>query len=166
MRRNKSAAEDIDIFMFFRDDNGIRAAGEAGVQGYQAAGSSHDLDEEDAAAGFGGIADSIHGLNGSVHGSVKANAHVHTGDIVVDCGGDSDDLAALFLVELKAGPQRALSSNHDEPVEPGRRHLFRSAGASILGLDFRCAGGAEYGSAPLENMGDGFGAKPLKVSVH
>lgn len=73
-----------------RQENVLRAVGDAAPQGNVARVASHDLDDAAALMGGGGVAHLVDGVHGGVHRRVKANRIVRTGNIQIDGSGNAD----------------------------------------------------------------------------
>lgn len=95
-----AGADAIEVVIDFRDEADFRAGGEGGGGSEVAAVAAHDLDDEGAREGGGGIAYGVDGLADDVEGGVYAEAVIGAGDVVIDGGGDAGEGHFKVGVEL------------------------------------------------------------------
>ena len=76
----------------FRNENDVRAAGDAGVEGDPSAVASHDFDHHDAVMRFGRGVNLVDGVGRGVQRGVESEGKFGGGEIVVDGLGHADDL--------------------------------------------------------------------------
>ena len=104
-----SSGDLLDVVGQLRQQDDVRAAGNAGVQRQPAGFVAHDLNAHDAAVAARGGVDAVNDLGGDVHSSVEAERHVGAVDVVVDGLGQTDDVQA-FLREQVGGFMGAIAA--------------------------------------------------------
>ena len=100
-----------------RDQDHVRAAGEAGEDGDPAGEPAHDLDDHHAVVRFGGRVEAVNRLGGDVDGRVESEGGLRAFDVVVNRRGDADHAEAVFLVEPVRDGERVHAADDDHAVE-------------------------------------------------
>ena len=106
----------IHIVGDLRDEDDVRAAGDARVQRQPAYLVAHDLHDEDAPVGGGGGVDAVDGLGSHVHRALEAEGHVRAPQVVVDGLGQGDDVQALGAQEV-GSLMGAVAPQDDQAVQ-------------------------------------------------
>ena len=125
-------ADRLDVEGNLRDQNRVRAAGDARVERDPARVAAHDLANHDSPMCFGSRMQPIDGISGECDGTIEAEAVRRADDVVVDRLRNTDDRNATEI-ELMCDGQRAVAANHDEGVQP---HLVEHLD-DALGVDAR-----------------------------
>ena len=92
----EQGADVVDVDFFFRNEDDVRAAGNAGGIGDPAGIAAHDFNDDDAVVRVGGGVDAVDGLGGDHDGGVEAEGLVGAADVVVDGLGNADARARRF----------------------------------------------------------------------
>ena len=118
----------------------FRAPGEGGNHGDIATVTAHDLDEENAVVGRGGIAHPVDSFHGGVDGRVEANGVFRAANIVVDGAGQADAGDAVLGVEGVGTAVGAISADHHDAfffgfqyIRFGQRELI-AEGTGLYGV--------------------------------
>src|SRR5205823_5807750 len=104
--------DDVDVERDFRNEDRVRAACDAGVQGNPSGVAPHDLDDHDAMVRFGRRVQAIDRFGRKRDGGVEAETVRRADDIVVDGLRDADERDAA-LEELVADRERAVAADRD-----------------------------------------------------
>ena len=89
-------AHAVDIVGQLRQQDDVRAAGNAGIQGKPAGLVAHDLDAHHAAVAAGGGVDAVDDVSGDVYSGMETECHIGAVDIVVNGLGQADDVQPLL----------------------------------------------------------------------
>ena len=109
-------ADAVDVVGLLGQQDDIRAACNAGVEGQPAGLVAHDLDAHHAAVAAGGGVNAVDDLGGNVHSGVEAKSYIGAVDIVVDGLGQADDVQA-FLREQVGGFMGAVAAQAEQAVQ-------------------------------------------------
>jgi hypothetical protein len=126
-----------------RNQDGVGAAGHAGVQRNPPGVAPHHLDHHHAVMRLGGRVQAVDGVGGKAHRGVEAEAARRADDVVVDRLRHADERDA-HLVELVRDGQRTVAADADERVELHRlEHLEHAVGVveGSVGVTIGCANG-------------------------
>ena len=142
-----------------RDDDDVRARGDARVQRQPAGLVAHDLDDEHARVGKGGRMDGVDDLRGNVHRRLEAEGQLRPPQVVVDGLGQRDDVHAVLAQQVRS-LVRTVAAENDQAVKSGLFHRFQHfiqlcLLAVLLGalhLLERLTRGAEDGAAERQNV--------------
>ena len=93
-------ADAVDVVGHFGQQDDVRAARDAGVEGQPASLVAHDLDAHHAAVAACSGMDAIDNVGGDVHSGVEAEGDVGAVDVVVDGLGQADDVQPLLREEV------------------------------------------------------------------
>ena len=99
-----------------RDEDDVRAAGDAGVERDPAGVAAHHLQDHDAVVALGGGVQAVDGVRGHGHRGVEAERVVRGSQVVVDGlrhGHHGDAHVAEALGDL----ERAVAADGDDPVD-------------------------------------------------
>src|SRR5699024_831656 len=90
-----SGADAVDVVGQLGQQDDVRAARNAGIQGQPAGLVAHDLDAHDPAVAAGGGVDAVDDLGRDLDGGVETKGDVGAVDVVVDGLGQADDVQPL-----------------------------------------------------------------------
>ena len=153
----------------FRDEDYVRAAGDAGMERDPAGAAAHDFDEHDAVMAFGGGVEAVERVSGDVERGVKAESDFSGAKIVVNRFGDADHVEPS-AAEIACDAERAVTANDDHGVKAEALPIF-AAEAGIIGdglivivvggIGERIAAvcGAENGAAAVDEATNGLERK-------
>ena len=99
-----------------RDQDGVRAARDAGVQGDPPRVTAHHLEHHAAFVRVAGGTQPVDGLRGDLDRGVETERVVGRGDVVVDGLRHADDVDAVFEQALRRGG-RAVAADGDHTVD-------------------------------------------------
>ena len=105
----------VDVERALRDEDHVRAAGQAGVQRDPARVPAHDLDDQRPVVAFRRGVQPVDRLHGDVHRGVEAERVVGRAEVVVDGLRHADDGNAL-AVQPRRDAERVLAADHHERV--------------------------------------------------
>ena len=155
-----SVSHNVDVIRNFRQEDDVRAAGDAGIQRQPARLVAHELDDHAAAMARGGRMDAVDHLGRDVHSGMEAEGDVRSPNIVVDGLGQADDVHALLSQQIR-GLMRAVSAEGHEAIQLHllvirlhRLHLVHAVFADDAHVAERRAAGAENGAAEGEDAGE------------
>ena len=106
----------VEVERLLRDQDRVRPARHAGVDGDPAGVPTHHLDEHHPVVALRGRMQAVDRIRRHLHGGVEAHRHVGTAQVVVDRLRDTDDLQP-FLRQARRRAERALAADRDEPVQ-------------------------------------------------
>ena len=98
------------------DEDHVRAARDAGVEGDPAGVAAHHLDDQRALVALGRGVEAVDRAHRDVDGGVEAEGVVGGAQVVVDRLRHADDVEAL-LVEPRRDAQRVLAADRDQAVD-------------------------------------------------
>ena len=165
-RSRRRAATIVQIERNLRNQDHVRAAGDARVQRNPAGIPPHHLDHHDAVVRLGRGVQPIDGVGCEVHRGVEPEAADSADDVVVDGFRHADDRNALLRQLVRDG-QRAVAADDDERVEA---ELVKVLGDALRVVNLSVAGRhgiregiaaigrAENRAAQPQNAGDVFRA--------
>ncbi len=105
----------------------IRAARDAAVQGNPACIASHDFNDHDTVVSFSGRVDAVNRLAHNVAGRIESESVVRPAQIVVDRLRDADHFDSVF-VKLLRHRQRVIAADRNQGVN---LVLFDRCGAPL-----------------------------------
>ena len=111
-------ADAVDVVGHFGQQDDIRAARDAGVEGQPAGLVAHDLDAHHAAVAACSGVDAVDNVGGDVHSGVEAEGDVGAVDVVVDGLGQTDDVQPLLREEV-GGLVGAVAAEAEQAVQLG-----------------------------------------------
>ena len=149
----------LDVVGNFRNQNHVRAAGDARAQRQPARAMPHDFGDDDAVMAVGRAVQPVNGLGGDVQRGGEAEGRIGHGHVVVNRLGQGDDVEPGF-----GEPQRvflrAAAAEADQRVETVFLVIFDDdvghvARAAVNQHAVRLvAAGAEDGAADGEDAGE------------
>jgi hypothetical protein len=92
----EQSADVVDVDVLLRNENHVRAAGDARGVGDPAGIAAHHFNHDHAIVRVGGGVDAVDGLGGDGHGRVVAEGGVGAADVVVDGLGNAHGLDAVL----------------------------------------------------------------------
>ena len=99
-----------------RDDDQVRAAGDAAHQRNPASVSPHHLDNHHAVMRGGGGVETVQRFGHDSDRSIEPDAELCNSEVVVDRLGDPDG-AKTSLVELRRDAERVIASDRDKCID-------------------------------------------------
>ena len=111
-------ADPVDVVGFLGDEDDVRTACNAGVEGQPACLVAHDLNAHHAAVAACRGVDAVDDVGGDVHSGVKAERYVGAVDVVVDGFGQADDVEPLLGEEVGRFVG-AVTAQAEQAVEAG-----------------------------------------------
>src|SRR5581483_6628852 len=124
----------LDVKRLLGDQDHVRSAGDAGVQGDPPRLTSHDLDHEDAVVTLRGRVQAVDRVSGDLKRCVEPEGEIRPPEVVVDRLGHAHDGDPLS-VEPVRHPERVLSPDRDQAVDAvapeGLGDRFRSPLAAV-----------------------------------
>ncbi len=99
-----------------RDEDDVRAAGEAGMQGDPTGVAAHDLHDDGASVALRRGLQAVHGVRRVGHGRVEAEGLLRGAEVVVDRLGDAHDRDAMGI-ELQRDAHGAVAADDDEAAQ-------------------------------------------------
>jgi hypothetical protein len=107
----------VEVERLLGDQDRVGASGHAGVHGDPARMPTHHLDEHDPVVALRGRVQAVDRVGRHLHRGMEAHRHVGAAEVVVDRLRDPDDPDA-FLRQPGGSAERALTPDHDQPVQP------------------------------------------------
>ena len=158
------AANVLDGERNFRNQNDVRAAGDAGFERDPAAVASHDLDHHHAMMRGGGGVNFVERIGHGMQRSIESKRDLGGRKIVVDCLGHAYDLHSL-LEKLVGDFLRAVAADADDGVDAQLARIGDDLSGNVAHdllavLHFfvvkriAAVGGAEDGSSARQNAAD------------
>jgi hypothetical protein len=143
-----------------RDQDGISAAGDSGVQCNPSRIPSHDFHDHDAMVCLRRRVQPVDGIGRDADGGVESERARSLDDVVVDGFGHSHQRNAA-LVEFVGNRERAVAADHDERVEAEVVEGFQTAGGAVdhaaarrwIGERIPTVGGSQYRAAAPKDPG-------------
>src|SRR5579885_3466160 len=111
------AADLLDVDRPFRDEDHVRAAGDAAHHGDPAGVAAHHLHHHDAVVRLGGRVQPVDRLRADRDGGVEAERVVGAGEVVVDRLRHPDDRDLVLAVQPGSHAERVLAADRHQGVE-------------------------------------------------
>src|SRR5438067_410373 len=155
-----------------RNQNNVRAAGDAAVESDPARVPAHYFDDHHAFVTCGGGVQSVEGVHHFRHGGVETECHCRCFDVVVDRFRDADAIDA-GLLHLHRGRHRTVPADNDErfDIESVQNRFctrddFTGDNRAVAGSDFsdEMAAIRRANNCPTQRH-DSFGALAIKHDV-
>ena len=138
--------------------------GDGQVQGEEAALVAHDLGDDAAGVGLGGIAEGIEQAQRGVQSGVEADGLLGGGDIVIDGGGNADGGDAV-VGQVGSTAEGTVSADGNDRVDvvliAGAESLVHALGGGELGT----AAGVQDGAAAGHDVGHAGGVEGAQVAL-
>ena len=160
----------------FGNQHVVGAAGDGAGQRQIAAMPAHDLDHETALVAGGRAGQRIDGFDDAVQGGIGADGHVGADHVVVDgahqpgdhqrrvsLGGGFIDFPGLNQLRQQFRPlltkqigagQAAVAADDHQPIDATLEQIASGASATLPLTECRAAGGADDGTAPMQDAAD------------
>ena len=107
----------VDVERALRDEDDVRAAGQAAVQRDPSGVAAHDLADQRAVVALGRGVEPVDGLGGDADGGVEAEGVVGRAEVVVDRLRDADHAHDAVVLQLVGDPEGVLAADGDQRVD-------------------------------------------------